>query len=71
MFKLTNKHLIIFVLGGMVVATTLVLNSRARLELEDSLKEQYEKGVIDKDSYREAVIDGKITNWEALNLKKN
>ena len=64
-----TKHLVIFVIAGIIVMTFLVLNMEVKKEVREVIQERYEKGEVPADKYKEALADGKLSNWEAMNLK--
>lgn len=50
--------------------TILVFNMQVKKEVADTILEQYQKGNVPEKAYKDALSDGKLTNWEALQLKK-
>jgi len=65
-----TKHLIIFVVLGIILMTYLILNMQVRKETMEAIQEQYEKGTVSEKKYKDALLDGKLSYWEALNLKE-
>ena len=59
-----------FIAGGIVVMTFLILNMQVRKEAMDAIQEQYEKGNISEQKYKHALSDGKLSYWESFDLKK-
>ena len=69
--QLKTKYLVIFVAVGIAVMTILVLNMQVKKEVMEVIQNQYEQGNIPADTYKAALSDGKLSNWEALQLKKH
>ena len=69
MGKIKNSHLVIFVVLGIIVMTFLVFSTEVRKEVREVIQERYEKGEISEEKYKAALADGKLSNWEAMNLK--
>lgn len=68
--QLKIKYLVLFVLAGIAVMTVLVFNSQARKEVLEAIQQDYENGNISEQKYKDAMADGKLSNWEVLDLKK-
>ena len=49
--------------------TFLVLNMEVKKEVREVIQERYDKGEVSAEKYKAALLDGKLSNWEAMRLK--